>query len=286
MLEVRGARHLVRGTKDPTSQPIYIGRMTDLEREYSPSSRAGGSAEPFVADWRARSCAASASLGERVRELPGGSLWVEAGARSPLFVFVHGGYWQALSAADSMYLAPGALAAGWSFAALEYTIAPEGDLPTMVAEVSAALGALAEVADPTSVVLAGHSAGAHLCAMSALVQQPALRIDRVVLLSGVFDLRPIVMTSVNEPLGLDHDAACASSPMLLPVACTPAVTVAWGDADTDAFEAQSIAYAAVLRRAGAAVSELRCEHRNHFDIVDDLVDPRGRLGAATLGGLA
>jgi len=286
VLEVRGARHLVRGTKDPTSQPIYIGRVTDLEREYSPSSRAGGSAEPFVADWRARSRAASASLGERVRELPGGSRWVEAGARSPLFVFVHGGYWQALSAADSMYLAPGALAAGWSFAALEYTIAPEGDLPTMVAEVSAALGALAEVADPTSVVLAGHSAGAHLCAMTALVQQPALRIDRVVLLSGVFDLRPIVMTSVNEPLGLDHDAACASSPMLLPVACTPAVTVAWGDADTDAFEAQSIAYAAVLRRAGADVTELRCEHRNHFDIVDDLVDPRGRLGAATLGGLA
>jgi arylformamidase len=122
--------------------------------------------------------------------------------------------------------------------------------------------------------------------MVALVQASPLPVHRVVLLSGVFDLRPIVMTTVNEPLGLDIGEAERLSPMLLPVASRPQVTVAWGDADTDAFEAQSVAYAAVLRRAGVPVATLCCEGRHHFDIVDDLVDPGTELGAATLGGFA
>jgi len=259
--------------------------VSDLEREYSPSSRAGGSAEPYVADWRARSASAAQQLGDRVRGLTGGSLLVEAGEGAPLLVFVHGGYWQALSAAESMYLAPAALAAGWSFAAVEYTIAPTGRLDTMVEEVTATLASLGRATRPGAVVLAGHSAGAHLAAMAALVQQSPLRLDRVVLLSGVYDLRPLVLTTVNDPLGLDLASAERLSPMLLPVRCTPQVSVAWGDADTDAFEAQSIAYAAVLRRAGVAVTESLCEHRHHFDIVDDLVDPRSPLGEITLGGL-
>jgi arylformamidase len=267
------------------ARPIYIGVVTDLEREYSPSSRAGGSAAPFVADWRARSSAAMEALSDRVRALPGGTLLADAGAGAPLLVFVHGGYWQALSAAESMYLAPGALSLGWSYAAVEYTIAPEGNLPTMVDEVTAALRSLAAAVTPRAVVLAGHSAGAHLVAMASLVRPSPLRVTRVVLLSGVYDLRPSVMTTVNEPLGLDLASAVQSSPMLQPVVDTPEVTVAWGDDDTDAFEAQSTAYAAVLRRAGAEVTSLRCDGRHHFDIVDDLVDPGTELGAHTLGGL-
>lgn len=282
---VRGARHLARGTKDPRVRPIYIGPVSDLEREYSPSSRAGGSAAPYVADWQARSDAARCSLGGRVRELSGGSLLVGVGPGAPLLVFVHGGYWQALSAAESLYLAPGAVALGWSYAAVEYTISPKGDLPTMIDEVTAALRSAVEAAEPSSVVLVGHSAGAHLVSMAALARQSPVPVTRAVLLSGVYDLRPIVMTTVNEPLGLDLAAAEHLSPMLLPVVAAPEVTVAWGDADTDAFEAQSTAYAAVLRRAGLEVAALRCEGRHHFDIVDDLVDPATELGALTLGGL-
>lgn len=243
-----------------------------------------------MADWQARSEAARVSLGQRVRGLPGGSLLVPAAAGAPLLVFVHGGYWQALSASESLYLAPPAVALGWSYAAVEYTIAPAGDLPTMIDEVAVALRSAVEAAEPRAVVLVGHSAGAHLVSMVALAHEPPVPVTRAVLLSGVYDLRPIVMTTVNDPLGLDLTAAERLSPMLLPttsaaVGPSPEVTVAWGDADTDAFEAQSTAYAAVLRRAGLEVAALRCEGRHHFDIVDDIVDPATELGALTLGGL-
>lgn len=263
---------------------VYIVGVTDLEREYSPSSRVGGSSAPFVADYHQRSEVACHQLGERVRLLPGGSLFVEARRSAPLLVFVHGGYWQALSAAESMYLAPGALAAGWSYAAIEYTIAPEGTLPRMVREVAAALEAVVDVAGHCDLVLVGHSAGAHLAAMVSLASAPPVPVQRTVLVSGVFDLRPLLHTTVNDVLGLDLSGAVLQSPMLAPVVGAPEVVVAWGDNDTDAFRAQGTTYAAVLRSAGCAVTMLECEGRHHFDIVDDLIRPTSPLGSVALGG--
>jgi arylformamidase len=235
-----------------------------------------------VADYQARSNVARAAFGDRVETLPGGSLLVRAHDDGPLLVFIHGGYWQALSAADSLYLAPGALSAGWSYAAVEYTIAPAGSLEQMVAECAAALGELAARGPWSSVVLAGHSAGAHLAAMSSIAALSPLRVDRVVLISGVFDLRPLVHTSVNAPLGLTADTASALSPALLPVVGAPDTVVTWAQDDTDAFATQSRAMAAHLRTVGVRVRELECCQRHHFDIVDDLVDPAHPLGAAAL----
>lgn len=258
--------------------------MTDLEREYSPSSRVGGSSEPFVADHRLRSEAARALLAARLTTTSGGTLLVADDPAAPLLVFIHGGYWQALSAADSLYLAPAALAAGWSYAAVEYTIAPAGTLPSMVDECRAALATLAGLVAPAQVVLAGHSAGAHLAAMVSLVGPSPVPIARTVLVSGVFDLRPLVHTTVNLPLGLHEAAAAAISPQLLPVAASHEVVVAWGDNETDAFKAQSRAYAAHLAAAGTQVSSVECAGRHHFDIVEDLVRPGTPLGRLALGG--
>jgi arylformamidase len=251
--------------------------MTDLEQQYSPSSRVGGSAAPFIEDYRIRSAAARRALGDRVEELPGGTLLVRAAAAAPLLVFIHGGYWQALSAEESLFLAPAALTRGWSYAAVEYTIAPDGDLPRMVRECRAALEVLAAAGGLNSVVLAGHSAGAHLAAMVSLADESPLPLDRVVLVSGVYDLRPLVHTTVNDPLGLTVADAEALSPALLPLVGRSAVTVAWGDNDTDAFKAQGHVYAARLRSAGIAVAEEERPLRHHFDILDDLVE-LGRLG--------
>jgi arylformamidase len=259
--------------------------VTDLEQEYSPSSRVGGDSGPFVADYMARSAAARHALGDRERRLEGGSLLVDAGAGAPVLVFVHGGYWQALSAEASLYLAPSAAALGWSYAAVEYTLAPAADLLTMVQECASAVAAIAAAVGDVPVVVAGHSAGAHLTAMITLVHRPPVPVARSVLVSGVYDLRPLVHTTVNDPLGLDLPRAEAASPMLLPVTNRPETTVVWGDNETDAFKAQGTTYAARLRGAGVDVSAFECAGRHHFDIVDDLVDPATELGAFTLGGL-
>ncbi len=71
-----------------------------------------------------------------------------------------------------------------------------------------------------SIVLCGHSAGSHLVAMVAssswLSSLPSC--DRaifrgVVHLSGVFDLRPLLDTSINDAVGADEKEALANSPL-------------------------------------------------------------------------
>jgi len=258
--------------------------MSELELEYSPSSRVGGDASPFVAEYEAGSDAARALLGDRMMVLPDGTILVVEGASAPLVVFIHGGNWQALSAAASLSLAPAALARGWSYAAIEYTIAPAGTVPQMVSDCAAALAVLSATVSPASVVLVGHSAGAHLAAMVSLVSTSALSIDRTVLLSGVFDLRPLLQTTINDPLDLDEATAAELSPQLLPVVASHAVVVAWGDNETDAFKAQSRTYAAHLVENGLSVAAFECAGRHHFDIVGDVTDPQTELGRRALGG--
>lgn len=296
----------------------------ELEREYSPSSRVGGTSAPFVADYATRSSAAIHALADRVEVLPDGTRLIAGRPGAPVLVFIHGGYWQALSAEHSMYLAPGAHARGWSYVAVEYTIAPAGTVEQMVDEchraVADAVAALRTRGCDGPVVLAGHSAGAHLAAMVALVADDAGDTDapaahrtpqrtpirRVVLLSGVFDLRPIIHTTVNDPLHLDLDRALALSPVLHPAPApadpapadpapadasaadtgTPGdVIVAWGDNDTHAFARQSRTYADILRQAGHRVLAVEAAGRHHFDIVDDLVNPTSQLGRLVGDGL-
>ena len=173
--------------------------------------------------------------------------------------------------------------AGWSYAAVEYTIAPEGDLPGMVAECAAALADLGSCGPWREVVLAGHSAGAHLAAMTAVNAKPPVPVDRLVLVSGIYDLRPLVHTTVNAPLGLDDAAAASVSPALLPLDAPPSTLVAWGDRDTDAFRCQGRDFVDQLVAAGLPAIGSEIAGRHHFDIVDDLVDRATTLGAFALG---
>jgi len=243
----------------------------ELEREYSPSSMVGGSSLPFVRDYEERSAEVASRLGDRIVVLDGGHRLALHEPGAPLFVFVHGGYWQALSAEASMFLAAPVGELGWSYGAVEYTIAPSGTIEQMVVECRAALAAVRESAGaPSRVVVAGHSAGAHLVAMLTLVGEAPVAVDEVVLVSGVFDLRPVQMMSVNDALGLTAERAETLSPALRPVTGSPAVRVMWGGRDTAAFARQSRVCASTLRAAGLAVVEDERPDRHHFDILDDL----------------
>jgi hypothetical protein len=51
----------------------------------------------------------------------------------------------------------------------------------------------------------------------------------VVLLSGVYDLRPLVETFINKPLGLDVQSATAVSPLLSTVHARVPTVVCWGN---------------------------------------------------------
>ena len=190
----------------------------------------------------------------------------------PLLVYIHGGYWQRLSAADSLFNAADAARLGFSLHAIDYLLAPTASVEQIVRECIDDIERVLDVARAPRVVLAGCSAGGHLTAMCAMSPRLARRIDSAVMLSGIFDVRPIVRTPTNDPLGLDTERAAALSPQLLPVDTFPdRAMVAVGRHESSEFIRQSGEFAAKLRAAGVRTDLSVVDDRDHFDLPYDLL---------------
>jgi arylformamidase len=251
----------------------------DREREYSPSSCIGGNYQPYI-----RAYAELSAAGRRAHP----PATIRYGATSqqtldlfvahpPVLAFFHGGYWQELSKQDSAFAAAPCLAAGIAYAAVDYTLAPAATLSEIVAECRAAVASLSRF---DRLVVAGSSAGAHLAAMTALAADQ--RVKGAVLVSGLYDLEPLIGTSIDEALGLDPATAARNSPLRRPLGGFPPCLVCWGENETDQFKWQSRAFAQALGRAGAECAAFECPGRNHFDVILDLADPATVLGRRML----
>jgi arylformamidase len=107
-------------------------------------------------------------------------------------------------------------------------------------------------------------------------------ISGAVLLSGVYDLRPLLHTTVNDPLQLAEDDAIGLSPQLHAVSPIKDIVIAWGEHETTSFKDQSRNYAQHLTVEDCNVTQIEVEGCDHFDVIYDLVTPVTPLGAATL----
>lgn len=198
---------------------------------------------------------------------------------APLFVFVHGGYWQGGDKNDVGFIVDPYAAAGADAAVLNYRLAPANRIEEMVDDVLQGLHHLmarreaGELSfDPAKLVLMGHSAGGHLVATVACKAEasglpaPAL----VFPVSGLFDLPPLLPSSINHALGLDHARAEALSPLLMtPPADTEFQTVI-GEHETAQFHEQ----ARVLAEAWPQVSRHHVvADTHHFTVLNLLADP-------------
>jgi arylformamidase len=275
----------------------------ERERQYSPSSCIGGNYQPFIDAYAERSQQAfeQTKLGRATwRKLRYGdqksqsiSLCIPAAShiRKPgLLVFIHGGYWQELSAKDSLFPAYQCLEHGIAFAAIDYTLAPKASVSYIAAECRNAVQYLqvhvdSLGVDATRIVLAGSSAGAHLAACVAL-SPLGDSLCATVLVSGIYELTPLVGTSINKPLALDGKTARAESPQHMTLRRPfPPTFVCYGEIETSEFKRQSIAFADKLRARDTRVVCTEIPGKNHFDVIVDLANRESILGATTLSFL-
>jgi arylformamidase len=195
--------------------------------------------------------------------------------RTLMLVYVHGGYWQELSVNDSLFGASDANSRDMGFAAIGYTLAPDASVEQIINEVVDALTLLGKLYPATKLVVAGSSAGAHLVA-ATLQRKPDL-MYQAILMSGIYDLRPLIGTYINDALSLTLDEATRLSPRLNgPPECTSSnVMVVVGEHETIAFHEQTLAYAA---HVGANV--IMVPGRHHFDLPFELGALLDRLPSA------
>ncbi|RZJ05326.1 MAG: alpha/beta hydrolase [Brevundimonas sp.] len=261
-------------------RPSPLDPPVDLEAEYNNRARVPG--HPAVmARWRASAEAARAAhppvdiaYGAGPREVMD---LFSAGEDAPVAVFLHGGYWQALDKSWFSGIAPALLAHGVGLAVPSYDLAPTVKLGRILHQVRAATDLIRARTGVRPVVF-GHSAGGH---MAACMLSEA-RASAAVALSGVFDLKPLIPTSLNAALQLDDLDAAALSPIHWPVpnGATPGGTILdclVGGDESPEFLRQSRMMADHWGAQGVDTRYEALPGLDHFTVLDPLFDPDSAL---------
>ena len=212
-----------------------------------------------------------------------------AGRSSPGLVFFHGGFWRAGSKDARRFPAAEWNRIGVAWIPVNYRLLPQHSLWDAVSDARSALAWLRGNAadhgiDPDRLHVTGNSAGAHLAAMAAAGDCDGswlrTEIASLSVISGLFDLVPLIGTPANEWLRLTAASAAALSPIhSLPPAGLP-VTVGWGGAETDAFAMQSRAYAVACRSCGISAESFVSPGKDHFRIIGEYGEPGSPLFGA------
>jgi len=193
-------------------------------------------------------------------------------------VFIHGGYWHLFSKSHWSHLAEGPLGQGFAVAIPGYTLAPVARLSEITAEIARAAWFVATRV-PGKMVIAGHSAGGHLAARMASTDI-VVPVDRVVPISPLAELGPLMATAMNATLSIDADEAARESPARLSKRPEVAVRVWVGANERPAF----------LWQARTLAEEWDCPWtaepgRHHLDVIEGMEDPDSPLTQALIAGL-
>lgn len=278
--------------------------MTPEEVERGYDNRAAVPDHPYwLAQFTSRSKAAIQTL-RPVLDLRYGAgdketldLYLPATPAKGTFVFIHGGYWRTFDKADHAFVAPSFVAAGFAVAVVNYDLCPGVTIATIVGQCRQALrwverdGSRHGAVGP--VVIGGHSAGGHLVAMMFATDWQAQGLARSpfaggVALSGVYDLEPLVVSSVNADLHLDTEEARRMSPVHLAPRVDATLLVVVGADETSEFlrQSQLLHDAWPRNRPAGANAPLLLRDRNHYSAALDFTDPssgivRGALALLT-----
>lgn len=195
-----------------------------------------------------------------------------------IVVFIHGGYWQALDGSSFSHCAHGLNAHGIDVAVPSYDLCPQVTVDTIIAEMRAAACELAKLG--RALVISGHSAGGHLAACLLATdwqtQDASLPKDLVFAayaISGLFDLVPLVETSINKALGLDEASARAASPLFWKVPKHGSLDAVVGEAESAEYHRQSRTMTEAWARGGLPTRYGVIADANHFAAIAPLSDP-------------
>jgi arylformamidase len=263
-----------------------------LDREYDNAAKI--SAETLKS-YRARWAEQSRRARESIRcdlDLPYGS---SAGERLDIFrlqqsslvavqIYIHGGYWISNDKNDCSYVALGFVGAGYVTVVINYSLIPTVGMAEQVRQCRAALRWVAENirrygGDPERIYVTGHSAGGHLAVM--LLTDPELphgRIKGVTSLSGLYDLKPVRLSFVNEKLGLSETDVTRLSPVLLqPHVTTPRLLLTAGQNEGEEYIRQMNEFAASWRRSMPHLTATIIPATDHFSMRATLDDARSDI---------
>lgn len=267
----------------PVTLPPY--RWPDPDRDYANGAFIPG-ATAYPQRWTEAAGAFRQAMGRRAElDLAYGpsprerlDLFLPDGPPKGVVIFVHGGYWHLFSKSHWSHFAAGPLARGYAVAMPGYTLAPAARIGEITAEIARAAWFVGTRV-PGPVVVTGHSAGGHLAARMGCADIP-VPVARVVPISPLAELGPLLATGMNATLKLDETEVAAESPARQRLRDGVSAHVWVGAGERPAF----------LWQARVLAEEWACPWtvepgRHHFDVIEGLCDPGSPLCAALIDGL-
>lgn len=261
------------------------------------NARATVDFDATIALWEAEAAAARKAL-DCDRDKSFGSSEMEvldvfpAGSRGgPMHLFIHGGYWRALTKEEHSFVAAGLVPAGATVAVNSYDLCPAVTLDTIIEQCRQAVvwcwnHAADYGADRDRFFISGHSAGGHLTAMMLATDWtryglPADAIKGVTPISGLFDLEPLRLAYINEWIQLEPADVPRVSPVHNPPPPRPGksapVTISYGTKDPAEFGPQADAYLKSLMDNGIEADLYVQGGADHFAAAFCLRDPTSPL---------
>ncbi len=215
--------------------------------------------------------------------------WSDHGEGAALAVFIHGGYWRSFDKNIFSHMAKGLNAYGITVAIPSYSLCPAVRVGDIIEELRQAVIFLRNRFKRRLFVF-GHSAGGHLAACLVatkweLFGQQSDLVPTALAISGVFDLRPLLGTSINADLRLEEGTARVWSPLLWPSPQDKTFEAWVGQRETDEFQRQSRSIVPVWLAAGVKAHYLEIAGQDHFSVLHPFANPESEL-TARLANLA
>ena len=198
---------------------------------------------------------------------------------APLYVYIHGGYWQRGDKSIYSYLAATFNSAGADVALIGYPLCPGVSMTALVGSIRNALAWLFRNAAKLGICadrinLSGHSAGGHLTAMGMATAWPEFAADlpvdllkSAIPISGLYQLRPLLPTTISEVLHLADDEIDGLSPATLQASHAAPLLVIIGGTETPEFFRQADSLIENWSRPGLVIDRHIEPGADHFDVV-------------------
>ena len=209
---------------------------------------------------------------------------------APVLLYVHGGYWRGGSKEDNCNFADLFTQRGVTVAVMEYDLCPQVTVTDIVREVRCAVSwTYRNISryggDPARLYIAGHSAGAHLVAMTLAHDWekeglPRSFISGAVATSGVYDLDIVMRVSVNAEIRMTPELAKENSPFLHPPRPICPIVVGVGGAEPEGWQRMSRDFFRLCKEQGLAAEYLVVPGANHYSMSSHMADPNSPLTEA------
>ena len=208
---------------------------------------------------------------------------------APLFIVIHGGYWQRGDKSIYSFVANSFVNSGIDVALIGYQLCPGARMTNIVDKIREAIVWIWNNADEYSISknrinVSGHSAGGHITAMILATDWkevsknlPDNLVKTGIPISGLYQLNPIRETTIADALGLDDAESLALSPHFFEPQTQAPILVTLGGGETSEFHWQTDNFVNKWKGLKASLDYFAEPDVDHFGVVERLANLESQI---------